>query len=393
MSPAEVIREVKTARLRGRGGAGFPTGMKWEFTRAADGDRALPRVQRRRGRAGHLQGPRRPHRAARPAVRGHDHRRLRDRRRARACSTCAASTPTCASTWSSVLAERRASGLLGARDLRQGGLRLRHPHPDGRRRLRLRRGDRAALLLRGHARRPEEPAAVPGAARLSRPSDLGQQRRDALLRAAHPRAGLRLVRLDRLAQEHRHQAAQHLGRLHAARRLRGAVRHRACARCSRCAAPRSRWPCRSAARAARWSAPPSFDREICFDDLATGGALVVFGAERDPLEIASQLHGVLRPRELRLLHALPGRQRAAQGAARPHPRRARRGRGPRLSAVARRDRQDGEPLRARPDLAQPGAVHASRTSAPRYEELLDDARATAASPASTSPRGSPRPAR
>ncbi len=38
MSPAEVIREVKTARLRGRGGAGFPTGMKWQFTRAAGGE-------------------------------------------------------------------------------------------------------------------------------------------------------------------------------------------------------------------------------------------------------------------------------------------------------------------------------------------------------------------
>jgi aerobic-type carbon monoxide dehydrogenase small subunit (CoxS/CutS family) len=31
-----------------------------------------------------------------------------------------------------------------------------------------------------------------------------------------------------------------------------------------------------------------FEREICFDDLATGGALVVFGGGRDPLEIASQ---------------------------------------------------------------------------------------------------------
>ena len=39
MSPAEVIRDVKTARLRGRGGAGFPTGMKWDFTRSAKGDR------------------------------------------------------------------------------------------------------------------------------------------------------------------------------------------------------------------------------------------------------------------------------------------------------------------------------------------------------------------
>ncbi len=39
MSPNEVIRVIKTARLRGRGGAGFPTGMKWDFTRGAEGDR------------------------------------------------------------------------------------------------------------------------------------------------------------------------------------------------------------------------------------------------------------------------------------------------------------------------------------------------------------------
>ena len=39
MTPAEVIRDVKTARVRGRGGAGFPTGLKWDFTRAAEGDR------------------------------------------------------------------------------------------------------------------------------------------------------------------------------------------------------------------------------------------------------------------------------------------------------------------------------------------------------------------
>jgi len=38
MSPLEVIEEVKRSGLRGRGGAGFPTGMKWEFCRAAAGD-------------------------------------------------------------------------------------------------------------------------------------------------------------------------------------------------------------------------------------------------------------------------------------------------------------------------------------------------------------------
>ncbi len=31
MTPAEVIEEVKASGLRGRGGAGFPTGMKWSF--------------------------------------------------------------------------------------------------------------------------------------------------------------------------------------------------------------------------------------------------------------------------------------------------------------------------------------------------------------------------
>ncbi len=33
MKPHQVIEEVKKSNLRGRGGAGFPTGMKWEFAR------------------------------------------------------------------------------------------------------------------------------------------------------------------------------------------------------------------------------------------------------------------------------------------------------------------------------------------------------------------------
>jgi len=38
MTPEEVIEEVKEARLRGRGGGGFPAGIKWEFTREAPGE-------------------------------------------------------------------------------------------------------------------------------------------------------------------------------------------------------------------------------------------------------------------------------------------------------------------------------------------------------------------
>ena len=38
MTPQQVIDEVKASGLRGRGGAGFPTGLKWEFTAKAVGD-------------------------------------------------------------------------------------------------------------------------------------------------------------------------------------------------------------------------------------------------------------------------------------------------------------------------------------------------------------------
>jgi NADH:ubiquinone oxidoreductase subunit F (NADH-binding)/(2Fe-2S) ferredoxin len=37
MSPEQVIDEVKRSEIRGRGGAGFPTGTKWEFCRQSPG--------------------------------------------------------------------------------------------------------------------------------------------------------------------------------------------------------------------------------------------------------------------------------------------------------------------------------------------------------------------
>ncbi|MHB1414161.1 MAG: complex I 51 kDa subunit family protein [Chloroflexota bacterium] len=38
LTPEAVIGEVKASGLRGRGGAGFPTGLKWELTRKSPGD-------------------------------------------------------------------------------------------------------------------------------------------------------------------------------------------------------------------------------------------------------------------------------------------------------------------------------------------------------------------
>src|SRR3954462_15535865 len=37
MQPAEIVEEVKKSGLRGRGGAGFPTGMKWGFIAKPEG--------------------------------------------------------------------------------------------------------------------------------------------------------------------------------------------------------------------------------------------------------------------------------------------------------------------------------------------------------------------
>ena len=51
MQPNDVIEQVKASGLRGRGGAGFPTGMKWQFVLK---NTPLPKVhllQRRRERA------------------------------------------------------------------------------------------------------------------------------------------------------------------------------------------------------------------------------------------------------------------------------------------------------------------------------------------------------
>ena len=36
MTPQEVIETIKKSGLRGRGGGGFPTGIKWEFAAKQD---------------------------------------------------------------------------------------------------------------------------------------------------------------------------------------------------------------------------------------------------------------------------------------------------------------------------------------------------------------------
>ena len=178
-----LVQEIKDSGLRGRGGAGFPTGAEM-VVHAEAVDRAhLPRRQRRRIRARHLQGP--GDHAQRPAQAG---RGLPDRRRrhglhGRPTSTSAASSSARPRSCDA----RHRRGLRGRAD-RQGRLRLglrfraststAGPAPTSAARRR-----RCSREPRGQEGPAAPQAAVPGHGRPLRPADHGQQCRDDRRRA------------------------------------------------------------------------------------------------------------------------------------------------------------------------------------------------------------------
>ena len=92
IGPAAVIEAVTAAGLVGRGGAAFPTGRKWDAVARQPVAPAPSRLQRRRVRAGNLQGPRAD--GGRPLRRDRvdDDRRLSPPAATTGGSTCAAST-------------------------------------------------------------------------------------------------------------------------------------------------------------------------------------------------------------------------------------------------------------------------------------------------------------
>ena len=80
MTPKEVIDLVTQSKLRGRGGAGFSTGLKWSLVPARDAapPPALSGGERGRDGARHIQGPAAAGRRSAPDDRGDHHRRLCD---------------------------------------------------------------------------------------------------------------------------------------------------------------------------------------------------------------------------------------------------------------------------------------------------------------------------
>ena len=71
------IADVLAANgVQGRGGAAYDMGNKWRQAREVPAPPQVCSVQRRRGRARHLQGPGASHQGPLPTAGGHDHRRL-----------------------------------------------------------------------------------------------------------------------------------------------------------------------------------------------------------------------------------------------------------------------------------------------------------------------------
>ena len=182
MAPHDLIQLVKDSGLRGRGGAGFPTGMKWSFVPQDTGKPTYVTVNFDESEPGHLQQPRARWSASRTGC-----SRARRSRRTRSDATPRSSTCRGEYLWQAMVLQRAideayAGGYLGSGIARQR-LRPGHRAAPRRRRLHLRRGDGAAQLARGLPR-PAAPApAVPRGGGAVRVADRDQQRRDADERA------------------------------------------------------------------------------------------------------------------------------------------------------------------------------------------------------------------
>ena len=204
MKPEQVIEIVKASGLKGRGGAGFPAGMKWKFVVKDTPEAEIHRLQRRRERAGHVQGS--PADGAQPAsaVRGLPDRLPRDRREGR----LHLHPRRISSRAERARAAARRGLQEGIRRQERDGARmgLRHLHSSRRRRVRGRRGDRAARVARRQARAAAAEAAVSGQCRALRLADRRQQRRDALQRAVDHAQRRRMVRGARPGEERRAEA-------------------------------------------------------------------------------------------------------------------------------------------------------------------------------------------
>jgi [NiFe] hydrogenase diaphorase moiety large subunit len=157
--PVELIKIVKASRLRGRGGAGFPTGMKWEFTRGAAGERKFVVCNADEGEPGTFKD-----RVILTEAAGLMFEGMTIAGYAIGASEgivyLRGEYAYLLQFLEEILAKRRAAGLARPRHPGQVGIQVRHPHSARRWRLRVRRGNRAAQLVRRQGGRSQDPAAL-----------------------------------------------------------------------------------------------------------------------------------------------------------------------------------------------------------------------------------------
>jgi hypothetical protein len=218
MTPEEVVEEVKSSGLRGRGGAGFPAGVKWSFMPREKKGPHYMLINADESEPGAFKD--------RELIRWTPHQVIEGRSSRPTPSGPRTSTSTSvgeffepAQILGRAIEEAYARGIR--REEHPGhGDRHRCDDPPGRRRLHLRRGDGPHELAGGAARAAADQAALPGRERRVRRADHHQQRGDGVQRAAHHHERRGLVPAVRDGEEPGHQAVQRVGPRGPARQLR-----------------------------------------------------------------------------------------------------------------------------------------------------------------------------
>ena len=217
MAPEAIIAEVKASGLRGRGGAGFPTGLKWSFMpRNFEGDKYLI-CNSDEGEPGTCKD--------RDILRYNPHQLIEGI----AIGAYCMGVKTGYNYLHGEIFEAYEMHGGGLRRGAQGGLsgqehpgfrfRVRPAQPHGLRRLRMRRRDRAARIHRGQERPAALQAAVPRQLRPVRQTDHHQQHRDFRQHPLHHPRGRQKIRRPGRAQQRRRETVLHLRSCEQARQL------------------------------------------------------------------------------------------------------------------------------------------------------------------------------
>ena len=204
MKPEQVIAEIKASGLRGRGGAGFPTGVKWELmAQGARSPRNTSICNADEGDPGAFMN--------RAVLEGDPHSVLEGMAIGayamganRGFIYIRAEYPLAIKRLHIAIDQAYKHGLLGKK-LFESGFRFRHRNPHRRGRVCVRRGNRADAQHRRPARPAAAASAVPGPARAVGQADQYQQRRDLGHHPADHSEGREVVRLLRHREDQGHQ--------------------------------------------------------------------------------------------------------------------------------------------------------------------------------------------